>query len=109
MGYLAPTPRADNWRVPSVRPSIARAWLALLLALGQMLALAPAADAQQAQPQRVLATWTPKSVGPKELAGTCATDDFPGAPCPIVRGATYRTTVTVSVDQAVQSLIIQPV
>ena len=109
MGYSAPPEETDNRFVRPVRPSPLRVWLALLLALAQLLALAPAAEAQQAQSPRVTATWTPKSVGPKELAGICPTSDQADAPCPIVRGATYQTAVTFSVDQAVQPLILQPV
>ncbi|HEY3111027.1 MAG TPA: hypothetical protein VGL23_19875 [Chloroflexota bacterium] len=87
----------------------ARLWLALLVALAQAVALAPSADAQELQPQRAIATWTPKSISARELAGICPVGDFPDAPCPIVRGTTYQTSVTFSVDQPVQPLIIQPV
>jgi hypothetical protein len=95
--------------VPADRPRpILRVWLALLLALAQLTVLVPTADAQEAGPQRVLATWTPKTLGSKEIAAASC----PAAPdeaAVIVRGVVYETCVTVQVDRPVQPLIIQAV
>lgn len=92
MGDAVPTRGFDNDGV--------RALLALLLVLGQVLALTPMAEAQALE-ERVTATWTPKSIGNRELAGTCGE----GA-CPIQRGVTYQTSVRFNVDKAVQPLVI---
>src|SRR6185436_13699860 len=87
------------------RPAV-RLWLAALFAIAQIMTLVPVADAQTAS-TRATATWGPKTVTPKELAGVCPTDQQPDAACPIARGVTYQTSVTFAVDQAVQPLILQ--
>src|SRR5262249_10625938 len=41
--------------------------------------------------------------------GVCPLGNVPDAPCPIVRGVTYRTSVTFSVDRPVQPMVLQPI
>src|SRR5438552_4017503 len=106
MGHSGRAARADNRIVRIVRRPAVRVWLAALFAIAQIVALVPTADAQTAG-TRTTAAWTPKTVTPRELAGVCPTEQQPDAACPIARGVTYQTSVTVAVDQAVQPLNIQ--
>lgn len=89
--------------------SRARLWLAVLFAIAQVIGLTPSAEAQQTAIPHATATWTPRSLTARDLAGTCPVATSADAPCPIVRGVTYQTSVTVSVDRAVESMVIQPV
>ncbi len=61
--------------------------------------------AAQATAPRVVVDWTPRTVSGATLAGTCPTQHDPRAPCPIERGVTYRITVHMQVDSAVDGLI----
>jgi hypothetical protein len=109
LGYWAALRPADNRLVRAHRPgSILRVWLALLIALAQLNALVPAAGAQEIEAERVRATWTPKTLGSKEIAAASC-PATPDEEAVIVRGVVYETCVTVQFDQPVQPMIIEPV
>ena len=61
--------------------------------------------AAQARAERVIVNWTPRTVNGATLAGTCPTERDAKAPCPLERGVTYRITVFMQVDSAVDGLI----
>src|SRR5262245_38664813 len=109
MGYWDAPSGADNSPVVRPRLDAARLWLAVLVVLAQMVALVPTVDAQEVGRSRATATWLPRTIPARELAGVCPLGDVPDAPCPIVRGVTYRTSVTFSVDRAVQPLVLEPI
>jgi hypothetical protein len=109
MSYWGWRAGADNSSVVRPRLNVTRLWLAVLVALAQAVALVPSVDAQAVQSRRATATWLPKSISTKDLTGTCPVANSPDAPCAIVRGLTYLTSVTFSVNQPVESMILQPV
>jgi hypothetical protein len=76
----------------------------VLLCVAQILGLMPAAEAADVAP--IIATWTPRQLTPRDLAGVCPTEKDDNAPCMMQRGVTYQTTVSFSVDQATQPLVL---
>lgn len=106
-GHLRPDAPADN---PGVRVTtrLTRVWLVLLFGLAQVVAASsgpsPAAAADSAAP--LLATWSPRTLTPRDLAGVCPTDKDPQTPCTMQRGVTYQTSVSVQLNEATQPLTL---
>ena len=104
MGPLGLSVATDTEYVKLTSALCARIVALIAIALVPVFAIVTDASAQAASP-RVVVNWTPRTVNGATLAGTCPTEREANAPCPIERGVTYRITVNLQVDSAVDGLL----